>query len=104
MHIGEDATGAGKRNCDNHQNLKDDAYSPVLDVVRKDDGNDKENCGDNHDVSGRPRRFTGAIRTSGENDEFVKNDVGDGHENSRHSHPGDFRVDFGEIFAFGPLI
>ena len=67
MHIGEDATGAGKRNCDNHQNLKDDASGPVLDVVRKDDGNDKENCGDNHNVSGcqdgSPEPFGRVART-----------------------------------------
>lgn len=80
MHIGEEATGTSEGNKDDHEDFEDDASGLVFDVMGKDDGNNKENRGNYHDVTGGEAWFTGTVRTSGEDDEFIKNEISDDHE------------------------
>lgn len=104
VHVGEDTAGAGEGDADYHEDFEGDAGGFVFDVAGENDGGDKEDGGDDHDVGGGEGGFAGAVGAGGEDDEFVKNEVGDGHEDDRHGHPGNFGVDFGEIFALDPLV
>lgn len=103
MHIREDATGTGERNSDNHEKLEDDAGGFIFNVARENDGGDEEDGGDNHDVGRREGRFAGAVGAGGEDEDTVKNQIGDSYEDDWNGHPSDFGVDFGEIFVFDPL-
>ena len=104
VHIGHNAAGAGEGNADDHQDFKDDAGGFVLNVVGENNRDDEEDGGNDHDVSGRPRWFAGAVRAGGEDDEFVKNEVGDGHQNNWHPHPSDIGVDLFDGATFDPLV
>ena len=104
VHVGHDATGAGETDANNHQEFKDDEGSFVLDVVGKNNSRDEENGSDSHNVGGRPGRLAGTVGTGGKDDEFIKNEIGDGHKDYWKPHPGDFFVNLFDAATFSPLI
>ena len=79
VHVRKNAAGAGERDGDNHEKFEDDAGGLRFDVMRQNDGGHEENGGDDHDVSGREGWFAGAVGASGEDENVVKDQVGDCH-------------------------
>lgn len=104
MHIGEDAAHSDEDDGDNHTEVDEEAEFLVFEVIRQGDHSDEENGGGHHSVGGGEGGLTGAVGAVVDDPEFFENDVGEDHKDEGDEGPAEGRVDFGEAFAFDPLI
>ena len=76
----------------------------LFDVFREDDGGEKKDGGDEHDVARGEGGFAGAVGSCIPDEDVVENKVGDTHEDDWYGGPAEFGVDFCERFARNPLV
>lgn len=102
--IGHDATNTSDDEKSEHQDFDEDAERLLLDVGGEIDGDEEEDGGDDHNVGGGEGRLAGAVGTKIEDEEFVKNEVGDGHNSERDGDEEESFINFFERFTSNPLV
>lgn len=79
MLVSKDTTYTGETNENDHKNFESDTDGFTLDVVRKNEGDEKENCSNNHDMTRGEGGLTGTVGAGIPDEDFVENKIGDSH-------------------------
>ena len=103
MHIGKNATDASNNNEGKHNSIKDGEDKIGFDISGEDEGGESKNGGNDHDVSRREGRLTGAVRAGIQNEELIKDKVSGGHKSKGEWHPEELFIYLFKRLAFNPL-
>ena len=96
VHVSENAADRDEGSEGEHDEIKEDADVDVFDVILKiKSGHDKDSR-DDHGVGRREGWLAGAIWAGVQDENFIKEEINNNHQDERQESPEEIFVDFGE--------